>query len=99
MASVGYSGRPLHAKLGIKEEMNVALINAPTGYFALIEKDISSQLCNSKEIPDFLHFFVRTAREFQSEMKKIRKIAELNPKIIVWVSWYKKSSGIVTDVT
>jgi hypothetical protein len=99
MPTAGYSERPLLAKLGIKEEMTVVLINAPGNYFDLIEKDISSQLANSKEIPDFLHLFVRTTREFLSEMKKIGKIIELKPNLIVWVSWYKKSSGILTDVT
>jgi hypothetical protein len=32
-------------------------------------------------------------------MKKMKKVISQNPKIVIWVSWYKKSSGKVTDLT
>jgi hypothetical protein len=32
-------------------------------------------------------------------MKKMKKVIRQNPKIVIWVSWYKKSSGKVTDLT
>src|ERR1700750_2099978 len=93
----GYSGTPLLKKLGIKEEMKVQLIDEPENYFDLLEKDISSQLIKKNETPDFIHLFVKTNKEFESEMKKIKK--NMKPTTIIWVSWYKKSSGIPTDVT
>jgi hypothetical protein len=99
MPASGYSGTPLIKKLGIAENMNVLLINAPDNYFDLLEKDISALLTNKKTIPDFVHFFAKANHDFEIEMKKIKKICLENPNIIIWVSWYKKSSGIATDIT
>ena len=42
--SAGYSDTPLLKKLGIKEEMKAQIIGHPKEYFALLEKDLSSQL-------------------------------------------------------
>ena len=99
MATVGYSGTPLLKKLGIKEEMSVQLINAPDDYFKLLEKDISYQLTTKKETPDFIHLFAKSQKEFEYEMKKLKPVFRINTKIIIWVSWYKKSAGIKTDLT
>ena len=32
-------------------------------------------------------------------MKKLKAVYRVNPKVVIWVSWYKKSAGIPTDVT
>lgn len=32
-------------------------------------------------------------------MKKLEPVRKANPNITIWVSWYKKSSGIPTDIT
>jgi hypothetical protein len=99
MSTAGYSGTPLLKKLGIKEEMKVHLINAPDNYFNLIEKNISNQLINKNEVPDFVHLFTQSRKEFEKEMKKIAIFCRKNPRIVIWVSWYKKSAGIATDIT
>src|SRR5579871_2685133 len=99
MPTAGYSGTPLLKKLGIKEEMKVLLINFPDDYFKWLEKDITAQLASKKDIPDFIHLFVSSKKEYESEMKKLKPVIKSNPKIIIWVSWYKKSSGIPTDIT
>ncbi len=93
----GYSGTPLIQKLGIKPSMKVQLIGQPEEYFTLLENDISDQLVEGKSTADFIHLFVTTKKEYESWMKKIRK--NIKPTTIIWVSWYKKSSGMVTDVT
>ncbi|HLK29743.1 MAG TPA: hypothetical protein VKT28_14290 [Puia sp.] len=99
MPTAGYSGTPLLKKLGIKEEMKVQLVNEPNDYFKLLEKDVTAQLIKKKEIPDFIHLFVRSKKEYETEMKKLKPVFKANPKIIIWVSWYKKSAGIETDIT
>ena len=38
-------------------------------------------------------------KEFESEMKRLGRLIKKNKKIVIWVSWYKKSSGIATDLT
>ena len=95
----GYSGTPLLKKLGIKPEMKILLINQPDDYYLLLETNISTQICKKNETPDFIHLFVKTEKEFKREMKKLNPVYKKNTSIIIWVSWYKKSAKIPTDVT
>jgi len=95
----GYSGTPLLKKLGIKENMKVLLIEAPADYFDLIAADISGQLLKKNETPDFVHLFVKSEKEFIRQMQTLRKFCKANPNITIWVSWYKKSAKIPTDIT
>lgn len=99
MPTTGYSGTPLLKKLGIKEETKVQFINAPDNYFQLLEVDISKQLVKGKNIPDLVHVFVEKYKSFESEMQKLQAVCKANPNIVIWVSWYKKSAGIPTDIT
>ena len=97
--SPGYSGTPLLKKLGIKPEMKILLINQPGEYYFLLEANISDQLCKKNETPDFVHLFVKTSKEFETEMKKLKAVCKKNSSITIWISWYKKSAKIPTDVT
>lgn len=99
MAGAGYSGTPLIKKLGIKEEMKVLLIDPPTDYFSLLGTDISKQVIDKKQIPDLIHVFVKNNIAFESAMQSLKPYLKKNNKIIIWVSWYKKSAGIKTDIT
>ena len=93
----GYSGTPLIKKLGIKEESKVALINAPENYMDLLESDINKQLAKEISKANLVHLFVSSKAELKKEFSKI--IQKGKDDLIVWISWYKKSSGIPTDVT
>ena len=99
MAIMGYSGTALIKKLGIKPEMKVLIINKPDDYYKLLEADINDQLCTINEIPDFIHLFVKSVKEFESEMKALKSIYKKNSTVIIWVSWYKKTAKIPTDIT
>jgi len=99
MVPAGYSGTPLLKKLGIKPGHKLVLINQPGNYFELLEADVTDQLCNKHEVPDLIHLFTVTKKEFESEMKRLDPVIEKNKKIVIWVSWYKKSSGMATDIT
>ena len=99
MATAGYSGTSLIKKLGIKPESIVLLINHPDNYFDLLETDISNQLCKKNQTSDLIHLFVKSNKEFENEIKKIKAICRKNPNISIWVSWYKKTAKIPTDIT
>jgi hypothetical protein len=95
----GYSGTPLLKKLGLKEELKLRLIAPPDDYFQLLRSDISSQLCPPKAIPDWVHLFAASRKDFEKEMKALKIAWSKNTSIVIWVSWYKKSSGIATDIS
>ena len=99
MATTGYSATPLIKKLGIKPDMKVLLLHAPDDYFNLLEQDIAKQLIKGKQIPQLIHLFAKSIAVFKKEMVKILQITSVNTAVIVWVSWYKKASGITTDLT
>jgi len=75
------------------------LVNEPRNYFELLEVDVSDQLCKKNETPDLIHLFVKSNKEIESEMKRLKPTIKKNASVIIWVSWYKKSAGIKTDVT
>jgi hypothetical protein len=99
MATTGYSGTPLLKKLGIKPETKLLLINEPDNYYELLEMNVSDQLCKKNETPDLIHLFVKMNKDFEIEMKKLKIICTKNSKVTIWVSWYKKTAGIATDIT
>jgi hypothetical protein len=99
MANAGYSGTPLIRKLGIKPGWKLWLIGAPDDYFAWLGEDISGQVCSARAIPDPVHLFAVSRRDFEREMAGLVGICGKNPAIVIWVSWYKKSSGKATDLT
>jgi len=99
MATAGYSGTPLLKKLGIKPGYKLLFVNQPQNYFDLLAADVTGQLCKKNEVPDLIHLFAATKKEFESEMKGLNQVIKKNKNVAIWVSWYKKSSGIATDIT
>lgn len=95
----GYSNTPLLKKLGITESMKILLLHAPANYLDLLQADIEKQLIQQKGTPDFIHLFAADSTTFLKEMKTVLQFCKKNDKVIIWVSWYKKSAGIKTDIT
>jgi hypothetical protein len=93
----GYSLTPLIRKLGIKPTSKILLLNAPGPYFEWLEADISAQVVKSGEHADIVHLFIKTRKDLEKHFTSL--IKELTPEAVIWISWYKKSSGILTDVT
>ena len=99
MATAGYSGTPLLKKLGLKEEHRVKLVHAPEKYADWLETDISAQLCGPGQTPDFIHVFAAERSTFEKSMRALAPFWRKNPRVTIWISWYKKSSGVNTDLT
>ena len=99
MAQAGYSGTPLIKKLGIKEEMKVLAIHAPENYFQLLDEDLTRQYVTKNETPDFIHLFAKDTAVFKKEMATVLKLCKKNSSLIIWISWYKKTAGIPSDLS
>lgn len=95
----GYSGTPLAKKLGIKASAKVMLINAPDYYLQLFT-DMPPEVYfvdNTGIKIDLIHFFTKSQDEFLTNLPQLMK--QIKPDGIIWVSWPKKASKVVTDIT
>lgn len=97
--NTGYSGTPLAKKLGIKSGFNARLVGAPDDYFSLFyDMPDGVNFNDDANIPqDFIHFFVKE-EEVLLEILPLLK-DRLKPNGMIWVSWPKRSSKVVTDIT
>ena len=96
MALAGYSGTPVIKKLGIQPKTKLLLVGAPDNYLALIERDVSKQLVKTGDA-DLVHLFVRSKKELFTHFHQL--IKKIPATAVIWISWYKKSSKIPTDIT
>lgn len=96
----GYSGTPLAKKLGIKPGTKLLALNAPKDYRALLAPlpdGVAISAKAGKADADIVHLFVTSAAEFEHDLPKARAAMSIDGAL--WVSWYKKSAKIPTDVT
>jgi len=94
----GYSGTPLHKKLGLKENHKACVINAPDDYIELLgdlPKGIKWVSSRAKEL-DFVHVFAKDYKVMEKYLPKMENHIKRNG--MIWISWYKKSSKIPTDL-
>ncbi len=94
----GYSGTPLVKKLGIKAGFNVALVSAPRDFLRHLDlpANVTINLKTRKPL-DFALLFVKSEKELTDGFSEYA--ARLNPAGMLWVSWPKKSSGVLTELS
>jgi hypothetical protein len=95
----GYSGTPLAKKLGIKPGTKLMLINAPDHYLNLFT-DMPSDVYFTDDISlenDVIHFFSKSADEYRARLPGL--MIQIKQDGMIWVSWPKKASKVVTDIT
>jgi hypothetical protein len=86
---------PLFQKLGLKEGMSVRLINPPDNYIALT--GLSTNQKPKTTIWDFIHLFTNSVAELETTLPGLKPV--LNKQGMIWVSWYKKSSGKSSELS
>ena len=99
MNSTGYSGTPLAKKLGIKEGFKIRVVNPPAYYFDLFT-DMPENITIVTDIEtkkNFVHYFATKAKDLENNIALLKD--EIEKDGIIWVSWYKKSSKIPSDVS
>lgn len=99
MANIGYSGTPLAKKLGIKAPLTMLLVNPPEEYIMWIGgvPDGVRLLAKVKPPIDAAHVFATKSAFLNAMLSKLRN--DLKQDGFVWVSWYKKSANMQTDIT
>lgn len=95
----GYSATPLAKKLGIKAGGKLLLVNAPDHYLDLFS-DMPPDVYFTDDISfeiDVIHFFSKSADEYRVKLPEL--IKQIKQDGMIWVSWPKKASKVVTDIT
>ena len=95
----GYSGTPLHKKLGIREDARVAFPEAPDGFGELLGELPAGVIVKSRAGGplDVIVFFTKRRAELERRLPALRRAME--PAAGLWVAWPKRSSGVETDMT
>jgi hypothetical protein len=99
VSASGYSGKPLAAKVGLKDGQRVSLLDAPPGIRAALEAaelDIEWKRFPASSL-DCVILFAPDLATLRAGFAKAA--ATLLPAGMLWVAWPKKGSGVRTDLT
>ena len=91
--TTGYSGKPLTAKLGIKDTSRVLVTGAPDGFTL----DCPHHTRAGRDPYDVLVMFCPSLAELRRGWAKA--VGRIVVDGALWVAWPKKSSGMPTDLT
>jgi hypothetical protein len=96
---VGYSGKALAAKLGLREGSHFFVSNCPAGYLESLEPlPLGLEFVDEvTELTDLVQVFCDRRSRLKAELEALR--GSIRDDGVVWVSWPKKSSRIPSEVT
>ena len=99
MSTAGYSGTPLVRKLGVKEGMRVAWLDAPEGFEGLLDPlpDGLRVRASARGKLDLAVCFATRRAVLARRLPGLREA--IRPDGMVWAAWPKKASGVATDIT
>jgi hypothetical protein len=106
LASAGYSGTQLAAKLDFRDGMAGAFIALPPALsdladvvaFASIDRFADwSQAATATKKYDAVHAFTRHRAEIEDHLPGLQSAIKRDG--MIWVSWPKKASKVPTDIT
>lgn len=94
----GYSSTSLAKKLGIKSTSKIKVINGPEYYFSLFNDfPEEAKEVTGKAKADVVHYFTMNKGYLLKDIKKLK--ASVREEGAIWISWPKKASGIITDIS
>jgi hypothetical protein len=98
-AAAGYSRTPLVRKLGIGAGDEVFLVGAPENYGDLVDPLPNGVRFVRRLTPetDIVHVFATRRARLEKAIATAR--AKIKSDGVIWASWPKKSSAVMTDIT
>jgi len=91
---IGYSGKLLHEKLGIKEGMAGLFLNVPSEYKKYARHFPKTMPASSNL--DFIHYFAKEKKDLERDISSLKK--KLKDNGMLWISWPKKGSNLKSDL-
>jgi hypothetical protein len=95
----GYSGTPLATKLGIKEGHAVALLGAPRGFDATLDRLPAAVRVRTRATgtANVVVSFHTERADLEARVPKLLDILDIDGGL--WIAWPKKASKVPTDIT
>ena len=89
--------KPLYIKMGIKENLKLATINPPAN-FETLYSDIpfEHEWTNDPSKANLIHFFPENISDLEEQLSFLQ--VSMHKDGMIWVSWFKKTSKIPTDI-
>ena len=95
-AEADFSNKSLVQKLGLRQDMRAISINAPEDYKLWLGSGSAILKTRIRPPWDFVHLFTNDISELEDQLLRLRSLIKTDG--MVWVSWYKKSSGKPTQI-
>jgi hypothetical protein len=98
-ASAGYSGTPLHRKLGIKPGARVLVAGAPRGWdLTVLDPDGTASVTTRAARPpyDVVVAFCPDLATLESTLPK--RLGQVTEAGRLWICWPKRASGVPSDL-
>jgi hypothetical protein len=96
--SAGYSGRPQHAKLGLKPGHRVALDHAPDGWaLGDLPAELEIEIVAGSGPADLIISFFTEAAALSERLPALAR--RIHPSGAVWVAWPRRAAGHRSDIT
>lgn len=96
---VGYSGKPLIKKLGVKPGITMLPVHEPNHYFEMLGElppDVAVLKSKEEKKADFIHLFAENEDTLHSDFPSLKE--KLAKDGMLWVSWIKGSSKMKTNI-
>jgi hypothetical protein len=99
-APAGYSGTPLHRKLGIKPGHRVLLLDAPDGFESGTLGALPDGVRVARRASGTADVIVAFHTRRAALARRLPALRErMDPAAGLWIAWPKRSSGMATDLT
>jgi hypothetical protein len=94
----GYSGTPLHKKLGIKDGSRLAVLGAPDGFDDTLGElpPRVERRTQPRGSFDVVVFFTTERSQLERRLDALTRA--IHPAGGLWVAWPKRASGLPTDL-
>jgi hypothetical protein len=97
VTEAGYSGTPLHRKLGIKPESRVLISAAPVGF--VIDDLPRSAVLHSRAAGSAYEVVLAFCPDLRRLRQRFQGLApRLTTAGALWIAWPKKASGVDSDL-